>query len=168
MSGSATRRSSLAFGRVVRIAPCLMRDAAMLVNIASRWALVRLNLRPDFWWRMVLVPECLFSTAASRCSAHHAVRGDSRGRPVFELHAERKAALGKHFLDLSERLLAEVRRLEQLDFGLLDQIADVVDALGLEAVGRTHGELEVVDRTQQDRVDTAAGGLRRTAVAVGK
>src|SRR5688572_3750129 len=48
--------------------------------------------------------------------AHHAVRGDARRRPVLELHAERKAALGEDFLDLGERLLAEVRRLEQLDF----------------------------------------------------
>src|SRR5690606_14740379 len=75
-------------------------------------------------------------------SAHHAVRGNPRRRPVLELHAERKAALGEDFLDLGERLLAEVRRLEQFDFGLLDQIADVVDALGLEAVGRTHGQLQ--------------------------
>ena len=49
ISGSATRRSSLAFGKVVRISSCLNREAAMLTNIASRWALVRLNLRPDFW-----------------------------------------------------------------------------------------------------------------------
>src|SRR5690606_16842566 len=101
-----------------------MSDAAILVNIASRWALVRLNLRPDFWWRMSVVS----------CLAHHAVRGNACRRPIFELHAEGKAALGKHFLDLGERLLAEVRRLQQFDFGLLDQIADVVDALRLEAV----------------------------------
>jgi len=56
ISGSATRRSSLALGKVVRISSCLIRDAAMLLNIAWRWALVRLNLRPAFWWRMVVVP----------------------------------------------------------------------------------------------------------------
>src|SRR5690606_7666268 len=55
-SGSATRRSSLALGRVVLISSCLNSDAAMLVNIAWRWALVRLNLRPAFWWRMVWIP----------------------------------------------------------------------------------------------------------------
>jgi hypothetical protein len=49
ISGSATRRSSLALGSVVRISSCLISDAAMLVNIAWRWELVRLNLRPDFW-----------------------------------------------------------------------------------------------------------------------
>src|SRR3546814_12734354 len=72
------------------------------------------------------------------------------------------------FLDLGEGLLAQVRGLGQLDLGLLDQVADVVDALGLEAVGRTHGQLEVVDRTQQDRVDAGGRGLRRAAVAVGE
>src|SRR5690606_12098666 len=128
ISGSATRRSSLALGRVVRISSCLISEAAMLLNIASRCALVRLNLRPDFWWRIAILPL-----------AHHAVRGDARRRPVFELHAEGQAALREHFLDLGERLLAQVRRLEQFDLGLLDQVADVVDALGLQAVGRAHG-----------------------------
>src|SRR5690606_39481803 len=28
----------------------------MLENMAWRWALVRLNLRPAFWWRMVVIP----------------------------------------------------------------------------------------------------------------
>src|SRR6185312_5455284 len=53
-----------------------------------------------------------------------------------QLHAVRKA-----------------RRRPVLD--LLHQVADVVDALGLQAVRRTHGELQVVDRTQQQRIETA-------------
>src|SRR5690606_34106934 len=65
-------------------------------------------------------------------SAEHAVGGEAGRRPVLLRDAERKAALGKHFLDLGERLLAQVRGLEQLDLGLLDQVADVVDALGLQ------------------------------------
>src|SRR5688500_20359081 len=83
ISGSATRRSSLALGSVVRISSCLNSEAAMLLNIASRCALVRLNLRPDLWWRIVVVPL-----------AHHAVRGDDRGRPVFKLHAEGRDEVG--------------------------------------------------------------------------
>src|ERR1044071_793246 len=75
------------------------------------------------------------------------------GRPVLELHAEREAARGEHFLDLVERLAAEVGRLQKLGLGTLDQVADVVDVFGLEAVGRAHGELEVVHRAQQDRID---------------
>ena len=38
-------------------------------------------------------------------------------------------------------------------FRALDQIADVVDVLGLEAVGGTNRELEIVDRTEQDRIE---------------
>src|SRR5687768_3468780 len=186
---------------------CLNSEAAMLLNIASRCALVRLNLRPDFWWRMDWFPfeswnvglRCRHPGVVTRTaggpyrpsvagiaarlmprrricilkrgrwrSTHHAVRGDARRRPVFQLHAERKAALCKHFLDLGERLLAEVRRLEQFDFRLLDQVADVIDAFGLEAVGRTHRQLEVVDRAQQYRIHAARLRLRRTAVAVGE
>jgi hypothetical protein len=52
----------------------------------------------------------------------------------------------QHFLDLGQRLLAEVRRAQQLDLGLLDQVADVVDVLGLEAVGRAHRQLQLVHR----------------------
>src|SRR5687768_7061399 len=94
----------------------------------------------------------------------HAVH-EPRRRPAFELHAELQAALVQHVLDLGERLLAEIRRLEQLDFGLLHEVADVVDAFGLEAVGRTNREFEVVDRTQQHRVDTALVGLRIRTLA---
>src|SRR5690606_20867460 len=67
-------------------------------------------------------------------SAQHPVGAQPRRRPVLQLHAKREATLGQHFLDLGERLLAQVRGLEQLDLGLLDQVADVIDALGLEAV----------------------------------
>jgi len=48
ISGSATRRSSFAFGNVVRISSCLNSEDAMFLNMASRWLLVRLSLRPDF------------------------------------------------------------------------------------------------------------------------
>jgi hypothetical protein len=111
------------------------------------------------------------SAAPRKCGAavkprlSRACRGTGRRRPAVELHAELQAALGEHVLDLGERLLAQVRRLEQLDFGLLHEVADVVDALGLEAVRGTDGQLEVVDRAQQHRVDAALVGLRITAVA---
>src|SRR6266850_2722938 len=125
--GSATRRSSFALGSVVRISSCRSSDTVMLRNIASRWLEVRLSLRRPEPWRMDLGP--VFQAG---------------GRPVLELHAEREAARGEHFLDLVERFAAEIRRLEELGLGALDQIADVVDVLGLEAVGRAHGELQVV------------------------
>src|SRR5688572_22134075 len=76
--------------------------------------------------------------------------------PVFEPRAEREPARSQHFLDFVQRLAAEVRRLQQLGLGALDQVADVVDVLGLQAVGRAHRELELVDRAQQDRVELRA------------
>src|SRR6188768_2281862 len=80
-------------------------------------------------------------------------------RPAIETHAEHEAVALQHFLDLGERLLAEVRRTKQLDFRALHEIADVVDVLRLEAVRRTHGELELVDRPQQQRVELHLGDL---------
>src|SRR3546814_19547459 len=49
---------------------------------------------------------------------------------VFQLHSQRQAACGQDFLDLVERLATPIRSLEQLVFGALDQIADVVDVFG--------------------------------------
>jgi hypothetical protein len=68
----------------------------------------------------------------------------------------------QHFLDLGERLLAEVRRAQQLDLGLLNEIADVVDVLGLEAVCAADRELELVLRSQQQRFEV----LLRRLVAI--
>src|SRR5690606_25256086 len=75
------------------------------------------------------------------------------GWPVFKLHTQRETARSKHFLDLVERLTTQVRRLQQLVLGALDQVTDVVDVFGLQAVGRTDGQLQLVDRTQQDWVE---------------
>src|SRR5690242_5034916 len=82
-----------------------------------------------------------------------------RRRPVLELHPEREPARSENFLDLVQRLAAEIRRLQQLGLRALDEIADVVDVLGLETVGRAHRELQVVDGTQQDRIDLRHGAL---------
>src|SRR5437763_16602255 len=74
------------------------------------------------------------------------------GGPVLETCAQRETTRGQHFLDLVERLATQVRGLQELGLGTLDQVADVVDVLGLEAVGRTNRQLELVDRAQQNRV----------------
>src|SRR6516164_11637080 len=73
--------------------------------------------------------------------------------PVLETRAQREAARSEDFLDFVERLATQVRGLEQFGLGTLDQVADVVDVLGLQAVRRTDRELELVDRTQQDRIE---------------
>ncbi|KIU01610.1 hypothetical protein QU38_00750, partial [Staphylococcus aureus] len=45
-------------------------------------------------------------------------------RPARDFHAEAKAHRRQDFLDLVERLAAEVRRAQHLGLGLLDQIVD--------------------------------------------
>src|SRR5688572_9592014 len=80
-------------------------------------------------------------------------------RPAIQAHAQHEAVALQHFLDLGERRLAEDRGAQQLDFRALHEIADVVDVLRLEAVGRTHGELELVDGPQQQRVELHLGDL---------
>jgi hypothetical protein len=43
--------------------------------------------------------------------------------------------LHQHFLDLVERLSAEIRRPQHLRFGLLNEIADIDDVVVLQTVG---------------------------------
>src|SRR5215469_8024131 len=86
---------------------------------------------------------------------------EPRRRPAIEAHAEHQAMALQHFLDLGERLLAEVRRTQQLHLGTLYQVADVVDVFGLEAVGTAHGEFQLVHGTQQDRIELHLGDLGR-------
>src|ERR1700757_1100720 len=86
-------------------------------------------------------------------------------RPVLETRAQREAARSQDFLDFVERLATQVRGLEQLGLGTLDQVADVVDVLGLQAVRRTDRQFELVDRTQQDRIEL--GGARGRLVERG-
>src|SRR3569623_3475064 len=62
---------------------------------------------------------------------------DVLGRPAGDFHAQAETHARQHFLDLVERLAAEVRRAQHLGFGLLDQIADIDDVVVLEAVGAT-------------------------------
>src|SRR5947209_15994158 len=50
-------------------------------------------------------------------------------RPARHLHAEMEAHLRQHFLDLVERLAAEIRRPQHLAFALLDQVTDINDVV---------------------------------------
>src|ERR1700694_1981513 len=99
--GSATRRSSFAFGSVVLISSWRSSETVLLRSIASRWLVVRFSFLSPCPWRMVV--PCRIPSLGAVLEAGR--------RPVLELHAERKAARGKHFLDLVERLAAEVGRL---------------------------------------------------------
>ena len=85
------------------------------------------------------------------------VGAQARRGPVLEPHTEAESVTFKDFLDLGQRLLAKVRCSEKLDFRTLDEITDVHDVLGLEAVRRTYRQLQFVHRAQQDRVDLVLG-----------
>src|SRR6266702_1829281 len=65
---------------------------------------------------------------------------------VVDLHAERQAHLREDFLDLVQRLAAEVLGLEHLGFGLLNKFADGGDVCVLQAVVAADGEFEFFDR----------------------
>ena len=56
ISGSATRRSSLALGRVVLMSSCSNSELVIFWNMALRWLLVRPNLTPLLRCRMVKLP----------------------------------------------------------------------------------------------------------------
>src|SRR5690606_15715708 len=58
-------------------------------------------------------------------------------RPVRDFHTQMKAHLREHFLDLVQRLAAEVRSAEHLALRLLNEVADINDIVVLEAVGGT-------------------------------
>src|SRR6266404_7336000 len=60
---------------------------------------------------------------------------------------------GQYFLDLVQRLAAEVRRAQHLRLGLLYQIADVDDVVVLQAVGRANRQFELVDLAQEVAVE---------------
>src|SRR3954465_9720979 len=59
MIGSATLRSSLAFGSVVLIASCLSSETVMLRSIARRWLLVRLSFLSPWRGRILYFPFTL-------------------------------------------------------------------------------------------------------------
>jgi competence protein ComEC len=74
----------------------------------------------------------------------------------IETHAEGEPHLSQDGLDLVERLLAEVLRLEQLRLRALHQVGDAADVGRLEAVGRPHGQLELVHAPEQVLVEVRA------------
>src|SRR3569833_1471913 len=163
-SFSTIGRSSLALGSVVTICSCLISAADMLANIALRWLAVRLSFRLVFPWRI-----CNSLAAASHDGRATSLAGlivifvafgqivDVLWRPVRDVHAQMQTHLRQDFLDLVERLAAEVRGAEHFRRGLLDEVADIDDVVVLEAVGRTHRKLELVDLLEQRRIEGELG-----------
>jgi len=86
---------------------------------------------------------------------------DILGRPAGHFHAEMEPHLGKHFLDLVQRLAAEIRGSKHFAFGLLNEVADVNDVIVLEAVRGAHREFKFVDFLEEGRVEgEIRNGLR--------
>src|ERR1700682_4971343 len=95
----------------------------------------------------------------ARLEARGFLRGGWRGlarerRPddaamLVELYAPAQTHFGEDFLDLVERLAAEVFRLQHFVLALLDQFADGLDIRVLQAIVRTDGEFEFLEGTVQ-------------------
>src|SRR3990172_6979781 len=128
-SRSANGRQYLAFWTVVTIWPWRIRAAMKLRTNARRWAAVRVNFLPFLRW----------ITRASRSGA--LLRAGQ--------HPERQAQVLHLLAEFLDRGLAEVAQRQQLFLGLGDQVADGADVLGLEAVLRTQGQLQLLDRHAQ-------------------
>src|SRR5215203_3862922 len=106
------------------------------MNSALRCEGLRLSLFRVFWWRI----------------GRRSLRGGALRRP--QLQATRAQRLD----DLLDRLATEVRDRVQLRLGLLQQVADGLDAGTLEAVVRADAELELLD---QDVVHPVRAAGRR-------
>src|SRR5215207_11555864 len=66
--------------------------------------------------------------------------------------AQREPTALERLDDLVDRLLAEVRDRVELVLGLRDEVADRLDAGALEAVVRTHAQLQLLDQDVVHRV----------------
>src|ERR1700754_3124031 len=82
---------------------------------------------------------------------------------AFWLRAERKPARLEGLHDLLDRLATEVRDRVQLGLGLLDQVADRLDAGALEAVVRADAQLELLDQDVVHPVAATGDGAAATA-----
>src|SRR3954471_19209553 len=130
ISRSTKGRSSFAFGMVVSMRSCLMSAMAWLRRSAVRCSLTRPSFRNARLCLIALGLRALLRVCPRR---------------LIEAHPEAQPHAVQDFLDLVQRLAAEVLRLQHLGLGLLHQLADRADVRVLEAVVRAHRELELLD-----------------------
>jgi hypothetical protein len=88
---------------------------------------------------------------------------------LVEVHAQTQSHLSHDFLDFVQGLATEVLELEQICFGFLSQLPDVVDLGILEHVSRSARQFDVLDRHAErfDLVDQATSG-RCCGLAIGQ
>src|SRR5262249_51884001 len=101
-------RISFAFGRVVIKRPCSRNDVTKLRSKARRCDVFLLSLRPEL---RCLILHALFGRALCDGPA-----------VLIEFHTERKSHLSENFLNLVERLSAEILRLQHFGFALCDKL----------------------------------------------
>src|SRR5690348_11359938 len=162
---STNGRSSFAFASVVSMAPCSMSDDSRFRRSASFCSLVRRSCRPALRCRIALLLHVVGRGGGGPAwrgalieHAHTAVSA------FFEPHPEIQILALEEIGDLLKRFLAEVLDLQDLAFGLPDQIAERADVGILERVHRADGQLEVVDRRAQKAAEPRSVAGTRVAV----
>src|SRR2546423_10765710 len=130
---SATGRSALALASVVTSASAAISDATRLPNMAFWCEALPPKRRPFFGVATMTASPPVLLLATAQC----------------------QAALVELLQHLVERLLPEVGDGQQVLLGLQHQLADGVDLGALEAVARTLGEVQLLDR--QVEIRRAAG-----------
>ena len=167
---STKGRNSLAFGSVVAICSCLsaprtcwQTSPAVLggaIELAMNLAVTHGALSYSFLnfilrdmaggplRRMRVGPHGLSNDPRS---AWRARRYSPAASPALPCRGA--APSRQHFLDLVQRLAAEVRSSEHLCFGLLHEIADIDDIVVLQAIGRADRQFEFVDLLEEVRVE---------------
>ena len=68
----------------------------------------------------------------------------------MKFQTQSQAQLGQGLLDLGQRLAAEILRLQQLVLGLQDELVDLFDAGGLQAVVGPDGQLQMLNGLGKD------------------
>src|SRR5215218_2661673 len=122
-----------------------MTSLERFINSALRCAESRLSLCRCFWWRM------------------------GRTEPSFRLGvAQVQAARLERLDDLLDRLATEVRDRRQLRLGLLQQLADGLDAGALEAVVRADAKLQLLDQDVVHRATAGGAGGSAGAAEAGR
>src|SRR5690606_7560573 len=151
ISCSAYGRRRLALASVVVMRPCSNRAVARFARI-SRWC----EGLPPRRGPLVGVGMSLLLNQCGQSSSVLLVLGetgvfvvalDDRGRvEARRAVLETQTELGELGLDLVDRLGAEVADVQQILLAARDELTHGVDALALEAVVGTDGEVQVLDR----------------------
>src|SRR5688572_18136211 len=155
-------------GRLLRLRTCPERAGPRTPGVVSHWR-SKYSCRVASAWVAAARPPGSSTTLASRRRASGrmrrrllrlvgalVLRAQALELLGVEAHAERQPHLAQDRLDLVQRLLAEVLRLQQLGLGLLHEVGDGADVRRLEAVGGPDRQLQLVDVAEEVVVELGA------------